>query len=113
MTLTIRNREVLEGVKTWIAVNGCSPSVGELGELLGMKSKSTVWGHLTQLKAEGYVDWKPGLPRTLRLTEDEARMWYCRATQRVWPMTYGPRHCEEFPSMHEGCGAVLILDMPL
>jgi len=55
MALTRRQREVLEVVREFIAANGYSPSLEEIGEALGLSSVATVHKHVTHLVDKGYA----------------------------------------------------------
>ncbi|MBV9794038.1 MAG: hypothetical protein JO016_08860 [Actinobacteria bacterium] len=62
-----RQSQILEVIERYIAVHGCSPSSREIAAGAGLKSPSTVLRHLQQLKADGYVTYQPGVPRTVRV----------------------------------------------
>src|ERR1700749_3548684 len=62
-----RQGEILQVIERYIAVHGCSPSSREIAAAAGLKSPSSVQRHLQQLKADGYVTYQPGVPRTVRV----------------------------------------------
>ena len=62
-----RQGQILQVIERYIAVHGCSPSNREIAAAAGLKSPSTVLRHLRQLKADGYVTYQPGVPRTVRV----------------------------------------------
>ena len=62
-----RQRQILQVIEHYIAVHGCSPSSRDIAAAAGLKSPSTVLRHLRQLKADGYVTYQPGVPRTVRV----------------------------------------------
>jgi repressor LexA len=62
-----RQGQILQVIENYIAVHGCSPSNREIAAAAGLKSPSTVLRHLKQLKADGYVTYQPGVPRTVRV----------------------------------------------
>jgi repressor LexA len=62
-----RRGEILQVIERYIAVHGCSPSSREIAAAAGLKSPSSVQRHLQQLKADGYVNYQPGVPRTVRV----------------------------------------------
>lgn len=68
--LTNKQKQVLEAIKTFIAQHKFPPTNEELCEIVGIKSKSTIHGHLTILRAKGYVDWWDNSPRTFRILKD-------------------------------------------
>lgn len=45
------------------------PTVREIAQAVGLRSTSTVQGHLLRLERDGYIERLNGKPRTLRLTE--------------------------------------------
>jgi repressor LexA len=55
MALTRRQREVLDVVQEFIAKNGYSPSLEEIGSTLGLSSVATVHKHVTHLVEKGLV----------------------------------------------------------
>lgn len=50
---------------------GYSPTVREIGNAVGLKSKSSVYSHLTQLEIEGRIESKPYCPRTIKVIENQ------------------------------------------
>ena len=62
-----RQGQILEVIESYIARHGCSPSNREIAAAAGLKSASSVLRHLQQLKADGYVSYQPGVPRTVRV----------------------------------------------
>jgi repressor LexA len=65
--LTWRQRKVFQVIKDYVEANGCSPTSREIAEGAGLKSASTVHHHLKQLKAAGWVTYRAGSPRTVRV----------------------------------------------
>ena len=61
--------EIRQAVITYIQLHGYSPSVREIGEMVGIKSTSTVHSHLNRMFAEGVLetDAKIGTPRAIRV----------------------------------------------
>lgn len=55
MALTRRQREVLDVIREFIARNGYSPSLEEIGRQLGLSSVATVHKHVTHLVEKGLV----------------------------------------------------------
>lgn len=55
MALTRRQREVLNVIQDFIARNGYSPSLEEIGSALGLSSVATVHKHVTHLVEKGLV----------------------------------------------------------
>jgi repressor LexA len=67
VVLTWRQRTILRVIDEYSAARGCSPSNREIAEAAGLKSASSVLHHLRGLKADGYLSYEDGSPRTVRL----------------------------------------------
>lgn len=65
--LTRRQRQVLEFIARKIRERGYPPSVREIGEGVGLRSSSTVHGHLNRLEDKGYIRRDPTKPRAIEL----------------------------------------------
>lgn len=65
--LTKRQKEVLEAINQYINKHNYPPAFRDIGDMLGIKSSSTVSDLLHKLKAKGYISWEPTQPRTLRI----------------------------------------------
>ncbi|MBQ4899337.1 MarR family transcriptional regulator [Paenibacillus sp. Marseille-P2973] len=65
-TLTQRQSEALEIIKSFVAQNGYPPSIRELADQLGLQSSSTAFNLLDQLVRKGFINKGPG-PRMLRV----------------------------------------------
>lgn len=65
--LTRRQKEVLEAITNYIRENHYAPAYRELGNIIGVKSPSTVSDILQKLKSKGYINWEEGQPRTLHI----------------------------------------------
>jgi repressor LexA len=65
--LTWRRSTILRVIDEYAAVHGCSPTNREIAELAGLKSASSVLHHLRELKADGFLSYEDGSPRTVRL----------------------------------------------
>lgn len=66
-----REKEVLEVIKTFINENGYSPTVREICCLSGLRSTSSVHGHIKRLKAKGHLTSMVERPRSIALTKKE------------------------------------------
>lgn len=64
--LTSKQKEILELIKVFIEEQGYSPTVRELASLCGLKSSSTMHGHLERLEKQGYISKHQTLPRTIK-----------------------------------------------
>jgi predicted methyltransferase len=60
-----RIRDILE----ILARAPITPSIRELGQMVGLYSTSTVWGYLTSLQHHGLIQKEPGHPRHIHLTD--------------------------------------------
>ena len=67
--LTWRRSTILRVIDEYAAVHGCSPSNREIALAAGLKSASSALHHLRELKAEGYLSYEEGSPRTVRLLQ--------------------------------------------
>lgn len=65
--LTEKETQMLGAIKTYIEENGYSPTVRELGEIVGLKSSSTVHNHLKKLETKGYISKMGNFPRTMKV----------------------------------------------
>ncbi len=63
--LSKRQRDIIVAIQRYVEGKGYPPTYRELSEMVGLKSVSTVSGHLDRLKVKGYVSFIPGAPRTL------------------------------------------------
>lgn len=72
--LSSKQKEILEYMIASVKSKGYPPSVREICEATGLKSTSTVHGHLSRLEKKGYIKRDPSKPRAIELlinTEDE------------------------------------------
>ncbi|OAH53057.1 hypothetical protein AWH48_11910 [Domibacillus aminovorans] len=65
--ITERRRKIFDYICNHIEQKNYSPTVREIGDHVGLASSSTTQSHLNRLKADGYVTWENGKPRTLRV----------------------------------------------
>ncbi|HPT83752.1 MAG TPA: transcriptional repressor LexA [Limnochordia bacterium] len=68
--LSERQRQILEFIRTEVATKGYPPSVREIGNAVGLRSSSTVHGHLTKLEELGYIRRDLSKPRAIELLDD-------------------------------------------
>ena len=64
-------QRILDYIENYIEVNGYSPSVRDIGQAVGLKSTSTVHGHLTRLEKKGLLHRASMKPRTIDVTRDD------------------------------------------
>jgi len=69
-TLTQKQEEIYNVIKDSILSKGYPPSVREIGELVGLKSTSSVHAHLNTLEKKGFIRKDPTKPRTIEITDD-------------------------------------------
>lgn len=62
---------ILNFLKSEILSKGYPPSVREIGEAVGLKSTSTVHGHLERLEKKGIIRRDPTKPRAIEILDDE------------------------------------------
>lgn len=67
MMLNSRQEQILNVIDTYIEENGHSPTYREIADLSGLKSSSTVSGHLNVLKEKGRINFIESLPRTITI----------------------------------------------
>ncbi len=75
--LTKRQQSILEFIAKEVREKGYPPSVREIGEAIGLRSSSTVHGHLAKLEKKGYIRRDPTKPRAIEIIhpvwQEEAR----------------------------------------
>lgn len=69
-TLTKRQREILEYVKSFSYDHGYAPSYREIGEHFGLSSTATVAEHIKSLSNKGYLNQNDKEARSLTIVED-------------------------------------------
>lgn len=65
--LTKIETQILNIIIKYIEDNGYSPTVREVGEIVGFKSSSTGHRHLKILESKGYIERKENFPRALKV----------------------------------------------
>jgi repressor LexA len=68
--LTGKQLEVLEFIKSELCTKGYPPSVREICEAVGLKSTSTVHGHLERLEKKGLIRRDPTKPRAIEVLDN-------------------------------------------
>nr|WP_228538554.1 transcriptional repressor LexA [Nocardia sp. XZ_19_385] len=63
--LTVRQRKVLEVIRTSVAERGYPPSIREIGDAVGLTSTSSVAHQLRALERKGYLRRDPNRPRAV------------------------------------------------
>ena len=67
--LSEKQRQILEYMKKEVREKGYPPSVREICEAVGLKSTSTVHGHLARLEKKGYIRRDKTKPRAIEILE--------------------------------------------
>jgi len=67
--LSTRQQEILQLIRNKVSERGYPPSVREIGEVLGLRSPSTVHSHLSTLVRSGYLRRDPSKPRAIEVVE--------------------------------------------
>ncbi|MEK5038747.1 LexA family protein [Sporosarcina sp. FSL K6-3457] len=62
-----RQQKIYDYIKSYIADNQYPPTIREITTGVGLKSPSTVHGHLDRMREKGYIDFIDSRPRTLRI----------------------------------------------
>lgn len=70
--LTSKQSEILNFIKKEISLKGYPPSVREICSAVGLKSTSTVHGHLERLEKRGFIRRDPTKPRAIEILDDSA-----------------------------------------
>ena len=65
-----KQSEIYNFIKDQVQTKGYPPSVREICEAVGLKSTSTVHGHLERLEKKGYIRRDPTKPRAIELIKD-------------------------------------------
>ncbi|HHW72542.1 MAG TPA: transcriptional repressor LexA [Firmicutes bacterium] len=68
--LSDRQRRILDYIKSEVTAKGYPPSVREIGNAVGLRSSSTVHGHLTKLEELGYIRRDLSKPRAIELLDE-------------------------------------------
>lgn len=68
--LTNKQQEILDFIKCEINSKGYPPSVREICSAVGLKSTSTVHGHLDRLEKKGLIRRDPTKPRAIEVLDD-------------------------------------------
>lgn len=70
--LTSKQQEILDFIKYEISAKGYPPSVREICVAVGLRSTSTVHGHLERLEKRGIIRRDPTKPRAIEILDDSA-----------------------------------------
>lgn len=70
--LSQKQMQILEYMKKEVREKGYPPSVREICDAVGLKSTSTVHGHLERLEKKGYIRRDPSKPRAIEIFTNES-----------------------------------------
>lgn len=63
-----KNEDILNIIIDFIQEHGYPPTVEEIGDIVGFKSKNTTWNHLKQMFSAGMLETDhPGCARAIRV----------------------------------------------
>ncbi|SKA86674.1 repressor LexA [Caloramator quimbayensis] len=65
-----KQQEILDFIKHEISIKGYPPSVREICSAVGLKSTSTVHGHLEKLEKKGFIRRDPTKPRAIEILDE-------------------------------------------
>lgn len=64
----VSDEKILEFIANYIQKHGYAPSLGEIGEAVGLKSKNSIWNRIQGLLRKGLLETDhDGSPRTIRI----------------------------------------------
>ncbi len=81
--LNIKQVEILDYMKSQISEKGYPPSVREICEAVGLRSTSTVHGHLAKLEERGYIRRDATKPRAIEILTDDSQLVYKKEVLNV------------------------------
>jgi repressor LexA len=70
-TLTKRQAEILDLIRSYVSEEGCPPTRAEIAATLGFRSANAAEDHLRALERKGVIELVSGTSRGIRLVEDE------------------------------------------
>jgi repressor LexA len=82
-TLTARQAEILELIRSFIEEEGCPPTRAEIAATLGFRSANAAEDHLRALERKGYIEMIPGSSRGIRLLGEEEEEYGLPVVGRV------------------------------
>lgn len=66
---TEKKKQILKAIYQYIQANSISPTIRNIGDLVGIRSKSTVHAYIKVLEKEGLIAKKESIPRSIVITE--------------------------------------------
>lgn len=68
--LTESQTDLYIAIRDYIEEYGFSPTLRDLGKILGKNSTATIWAGLKILKRKGYIDYIYNRSRTIKITKE-------------------------------------------
>ena len=66
--MAVKNEDVLGILTGYINLHGYSPTVQEVADMVGLRSKQSAWSHLQEMFENGMIETDaPGSPRAIRI----------------------------------------------
>lgn len=75
LDLTKQQSKILDFIRSEVQTKGYPPSVREICEAVGLKSTSTVHGHLRRLEKKGYIRRDSTKPRAIELLDSSSDIY--------------------------------------
>lgn len=91
--LSKKQKDVFDFIRKYFNDNGYSPSYEEIGEGIGLSSKSTVFKHIKSLKERGLIMAIPGKKRAIYLTN--SALFNKNKINKVIPLISGANNFNE------------------
>lgn len=105
LTLTARQQQILELIRTFIEREGMPPTRAEIAEILGFRSPNAAEDHLKALERKGAIEMMPGTSRGIRLLTRGASglpvVGRVAAGNPILAEEHIERHCELDPSLFQ------------
>jgi repressor LexA len=73
--LTFKQKKVYLAIESYIKKRGISPTVREIGEMVGDKTPGAVQGILSRLEKKGVITRKVGIARSIQLVSSNAELY--------------------------------------
>ncbi len=70
MSLTKKQKQILDYIEEFVKEFGYAPSYREIGEHFGLTSPATIFQHIKSLEDKGYIKVKTGEARSIEIIED-------------------------------------------
>lgn len=67
LMLNSKESQILDIIEDYINANGFSPSIREIGEIIGLSSSSSVHAYMKKLEEKGFIERLENFPRAVRL----------------------------------------------